>query len=61
MFEWPQNPEDPLYMQALFVKRWAEQGCIEGSFLRGNAVARMFMIIYYARNFLKPGLLADAP
>ena len=36
MFEWPQNPEDPLYMQALFVKRWAEQGCIEGSSLREN-------------------------
>ena len=26
------NTQDPLYVQALFVKRWAEQGCSEGSF-----------------------------
>ena len=25
------------------------------------AVARMFMILFYARNFLKPRLLADTP
>ena len=30
------NPQDPLCIQALFMKRWAEQGCTEGLFPEEN-------------------------